>query len=309
MSQRTQWIKSGLLMSAVAAAGMPIVSSAQGTEGGEIQSVNNGNISLSVSADVTNEYWFRGISQGSDNTEGVIFQPGADISVDLGSIAVGEEDISFAAYVGTWNSFTSNGGDSGWYESDVYAGVSVGLPMNLSADVAYIVLYGPGGGDEFAQEIDLSLAYDDSQLWNDAGIDGMGFAGLQPYVLFAFETSGASDGSGEEGVYMELGIEPSIVIVESEDYPITLSMPVTFGSSLDDYYVVDGEDEFFGFVSVGFGVGVPLAFIPAEYGEWEAGVGLTFLFLSNHLQDLSEQAGTDDDDIRYIVTAGVSMSY
>ena len=320
MLQKQKWAKSCLLMGAVAVAGlMPVAGFAQDVIiDEEIQAINNGNISLSVSADVTNEYWFRGISQGLNT--GVMVQPSVDIAFDLGSVAVGEEDIAFSGYVGTWNTFSSNGGAAGWYEADIYVGLSIDLPMNFTADVAFVALEAPGAGGEFAQEIDLSFSYDDSQCWSDAGIEGMGFAGLQPYILFAFETAGGSDFGTDQGIYMELGIEPSFTIVENEDYPVTLAVPVAVGLSLSDYYETSNSaanaaagitsDETFGFVSVGLGLSVPLAFVPAEYGTWEAGAGLTFLILGDGLKDGSEfNAGTGDDSVRFIASAGVSMSY
>ncbi len=314
MSQGQKWIRSGLLAGAVALAGMPVASFAQDAAvDQEIQAINNGNVSLTLGADITNEYWFRGISQGAGNTGRLVIQPYADVAFDLYSFPVGDEEITIGFYVGIWNSFTTSGGNFGstgnWYEADLYAGFSFGLPMGFSADVAYIALENPQGGGEFAQEIDLSLAYDDSALWEQAGIDFMEFGGLQPYILFAFETAGSSDGSGQEGIYFEFGFEPSIVILQSEDYPVTLSVPFALGLSVNDYYVIGGGDDTFGFASVGFALGVPLSFVPAEFGEWEAGVGLTFLFLGDQTRAISVANGTGNQDVRYIVTAGVSMTY
>jgi len=293
---------------AVAIATTPVTAMAQE----EVAPVNTGNITLEASVDVVTEYVFRGIRQGPQNDQGIIIQPGVDIGIALYE----DENISVGGYVGTWNSF--NDGD-GWYESDLYAGVGVGLPYGLSLDVAFIALENPDGGGEFAQEIDVTVAYDDSELWANAGVDFMQFGGLQPYALLAFETEGGSDGNptagtntGSEGVYLELGIEPSILLFDNPTYPITLSVPVAVGMSLEDYYeYVDANgnlvDETYGFTSVGFTMGVPLAFIPAEYGTWEASAGLNIIFLSDELQDLN--AGNGDDDVLYIGSIGVSMSY
>lgn len=310
MTFGTSWVKSTLLGSSLAA--MAIAAPTQGYAQDEIDAVNTGNVAFGLSVDAATGYWFRGISQGGDNVGHLVIQPGADVSFALFS----DGDFSVDYYLGTWNSFTTETDDFGdsWYESDLYTGFAIGLPGGFSADVAYILLYGPSGGGEFAQEIDLGIGYDDSAIWADAGVEYAGFAGLQPYALLVFETSGGSDG-GDEGIYLELGVEPTFALVEAEDYPVTLSLPVAVGLSIDDYYqhtddAGNRDDAFFGFVSVGVNFSVPLSFIPAEYGAWEAGAGVTFLFLGDGLEDFSDNdAGTGDQSVRYIGTFSLSMSY
>lgn len=266
---------------------------------------NLGKISLSGGVDFTNEYFFRGIYQGTGNDEGLIIQPYLDVSAELTDW--------LSVYVGTWNSLrTSNGDTTGatadgtdevWYEADWYFGASVTLPANFTFDVSYIILYGPSGGDIFAEEVDLSLAYDDSAFWGD------NFDGLQPYVTVAIETDGASDGLEGEGIYYEVGIEPSFTILESETMPVTLSIPVTAGFGTDYYEVVNAagnvEDDNFGFLDIGVVASVPLSFIPSDYGSWSASVGIHGLFLG----DTAEQIDETGDDFHIIGTAGISFEY
>jgi hypothetical protein len=278
----------------------------------EVAPINNGNVSFSVGFDLFTEYWFRGIDQGPEQRQGVQFQPYIDVAFDLWSY----EDFSLAYYFGTWNSF-STAADSGgnWYESDIYTGFSVGLPMNFAIDFGYTLLYNPSGGGTFSQEIYAGASYDDSAFWSDQGLDHWQFAGLQPYVYFAVEVEGASDGtaSGQsDGTYAEIGIEPAVILPFSpQDYPLSFSVPIAAGFSLDDFYEIDEDgdgdysDACWGFVSIGFQLGVPLPFIPAEYGAWEATAGFTLLVLSDELQSV---AG-DGDQVQPIGNFGLSMSY
>ncbi|MEM6332762.1 MAG: TorF family putative porin [Planctomycetota bacterium] len=298
----------GSAAGAAFAAGLALPASAQE----DVAPINSGNVSLSVGFDVYSQYWFRGIDQGAEQRQGLQIQPYIDIAFDLWSY----EDFSLAYYFGTWNSFTTAGDTGGnWYESDIYTGFSVGLPMSFAIDFGYTLLYNPSGGGTFSQEIYFGASYDDSGFWADNGIDQWSFGGFQPYVYVAYEAEGASDGTGSgqsDGTYVELGFEPGFELPFSpEDYPISFSIPVAFGFSLSDFYEFDNDgdgdfdDETFGFASVGLQFGVPLPFIPAEYGSWEATSGITFLFLADELADAS---GTGDDVAIY-GNFGLSLSY
>ena len=317
MSSESKWITSGVIAGAFAAAAMvaaPSIATAQDNDEvvyvseEEIAPINDGNWSFELTLDVVTAYWFRGISQGPSNDRGFIPQLGASAEVLLFE----QEDFSVSYFLGTWNSFTSSNASgsagSGWYESDLYTGFSVGLPMNFSASLSYVLLYGPSAGAEFAQEIDLELAYDDSEVMEDLGVP----VSLSPYVLFVFETSGSSDGSGSGGTggYFEAGIAPSIVVLESEEYPVTLSVPVTIGLNMYDYYQFGtGSDDLFGFLDIGLVGGVPLTMIPAEYGTWDLSAGVHFLFLGDNNRKFSGGAGTGNEAIQVWGIVGVAMAY
>jgi len=281
---------------------------------------NTGAISLSASLEITNEYWFRGIPQ---EDQGVILQPGLDVGVALWS----NDEFSVDGYVGTWNSIHidnptgSGGGQGAWFEADWYAGLSFGLPANFTFDVAYVILHGPSSGDTFAEEIDLTLAYDDSELWGETGIPG--WTGLQPYVMLVFETDEGSDFAApiqEEGIYLELGIAPGFTLIESEDYPIDVSIPITVGLGLEDYYQYDDlstpgiqdEDEEFGFVQVGAVASMPLSAVPAEYGSWSIWAGVHVLFTNEDFVENTVNAPTAAsgyEDVRVIGNFGIGMEY
>jgi len=277
---------------------------------------NTGKISLSGGVDFTNEYFFRGIYQGPGNDEGVIVQPYLDVNVEITDW--------MSVYFGTWNSLqtdtqgTGGGTDEVWYEADWYVGTSIALPANFSLAAGYTVLYGPSSAGIFSEEFNVSLAYDDSELWGDK-LPG----GVQPYVNVVIETDGASDGVEGEGVYVELGIEPSFTIVESEKTPITLSIPMTVGLSASDYYEFDAngdgdlddagdEDDTFGFFDIGVVASMPLSFIPSDYGAWSASAGVHFLFLGDSNEARDEFVGTipgNGDDFHVLYTFGVGFEY
>ena len=301
-------LKIGFVAGAVALSAMlisPTVATAQ-EEG-----PNLGNVYMNAGSDIVTQYYYRGIFQ---ENEGLIAQP----YLDFGMTLIDNDDFSFDVYTGFWNSLHTGPSGSGaagatrndpWFEVDWFFGVAMGFG-DISLDVSYVNLYGPNTGASFAEEINIGLSYDDSDLIE-------GFPALAPYVLLAIEVDGGSDYAAagvfqQEGTYLELGIEPSFTIVESEDYPVELSIPVVLGLSLDDYYQdATGSDEAFGFVSVGLGISIPLSFVPAEYGEWSFGAGVDFMFLGNNLEanNTTTAAYSGAGDFEVVGTWGVSMSY
>ncbi len=278
--------------------------------------VNSGAISLSAGVDFVTQYWFRGMAQ---ENQGFIAQPWVDVSVNLAPFGLDSIDV----YGGVWNSIHDNsfitdadgdgdddGDQTGLFETDWYVGTSIALPANFGLDISYISLHNPAAGDIFAEEIDVALSYDDSELWGDVAD---GWTGLQPYVLVAFETGGGSDAGTELGTYLELGIAPGFTLIPSEDMPVDLTVPMTAGFSIDNYYEDgSGDDEAFGFFDIGAELSVPLSFMPQEVGSWSAYAGVHLIVLGDSTQEIS---GTDfnivadDSDAEVYGVFGVSMEY
>ncbi|MEM8493947.1 MAG: TorF family putative porin [Planctomycetota bacterium] len=256
-------------------------------------SVNNGAVSFALGVDVPSKYIFRGFELEEN---GLILQPYVEASFAIA------EGVDF--YIGSWNSIHEDetgttGSNDEWYESDLYAGVSLGLLDPVSLDISYVHYLYPNGNFGDYKEIDIAVGFDDSGLYGDNDL------AFSPYALIAFEfdTTAAGD---DDNIYLELGAEYGMSLVESEDYPIDLTIPLTIGLSLDEFYVdAGGDNEFFGFVSIGANLGMPLTFIPTEFGSWSAGAGVTVFFLN-------DEAGLDDgdnDDFNIVGTLGIAMEY
>ncbi|MEM7576748.1 MAG: TorF family putative porin [Planctomycetota bacterium] len=259
----------------------------------EAPGLNNGAVSFAIGVDVPTKYIFRGFEIEEN---GLILQPYAEASFAIA------EGVDF--YIGTWNSIHENetgttaaSSNDEWFESDLYAGVSLGLFDPISLDVSYVHYLYPSNTFGDYKEINLAIGYDDSEV--------LGEYAVSPYALLAFEFDTTSAGD-DDNIYLELGGEWGMSLVESEDYPIDLTIPVAIGLSLDEFYVdAGGDNEFFGFVSIGANLGMPLTFIPSEFGSWSAGAGLT-LFI------LNDDAGLDDgdnDDFNLVGTLGIAMEY
>lgn len=181
-----------------------------------------------VGADFPSTYFFRGYRQEPDAK--LTFQP----FVDIGVAAAEGVSLNF----GSWNSIHTGSlkDDSGaFYETDFYAAVTA--KMIKATYTAYMY---PNYDDSTIHELMFSTTFDDS---------ASAFP-LAPSVAVAFEF--AKPEGVEKGIYLELGVTPSIPM--ADDAPVAISIPVKVGLSLKDYY---GEDTF-GYFSGGVAISVPV---------------------------------------------------
>ena len=265
----------------------------------------NSALSFSAGVDASTAYYYNGIPQ---QNKGVVTWPWTEMGIQFCE-AIG---VTF----GTWNSLHDNGSSSNpWYESDFSAGTSISAPgLPVEFGVTYVYRYHPNGGDFFSEELQFSLRLDDSEIIGDAiGLEN----GLSPYVQISQEIDGGSDtlgdgtNPGHRGTLLLVGVEPGVTAMRESDYPVNLSLPVTLGLNLDDYYETSGpdDDEDFGFVDVGLVADFPLAFIPAEYGNWSAAAAFHVLFLGDSARQIGRDFGVASDfkDIEVYGTAGITV--
>jgi len=192
-------------------------------------------------------YFFRGIRQEAD-PKLTTFVAG-DLGISLlsdGSGAVKTAGIN----LGTWNAFmTGSSGSDGpqdgaFYESDLYAGLTLGFG-NVSFTPMFTAYTSPNDMFKTVKEISFKVAHANRAA---------------SYALVAFEIggddSGQADAGSELGTYLELGIGPSWGIADGK---ATLAVPIKLGLSLKDYYELGGEDQKFGYLVGGALITVPFA--------------------------------------------------
>jgi hypothetical protein len=274
---------------------------ATGAVAQEEKGPNTGRISISAGVDFPTDYYFRGIIQ---ETRDYIIQPYGDLTFKLwdGVPAFGD----LALTIGTWNSL--HGGPTGidgpnvdpkiWYESDFYTKVGWTMFEDFSAGIIYTAYMSPNDAFGTVQELALGLGFDDSKL--------LGPFALNPSLLVAFEVKGQADGGDHKGIYLQTGITPSYTFSPNSTYPVTLSLPLLVGLSVDDYYEFGtGDDSTFGYFQGGVGLAVPLAFIPASFGSWQLKTGVNVLHLGGNLRDVNK----DRDRTEIIGTVGIAFTY
>ena len=197
-------------------------------------------------------YFFRGIRQEAD--PGLTTFVAGDLGISL--LTDGSGGLKTAGInVGTWNAFmTGSSGsdgpeDSAFYESDLYAGVTLGFGA-VSFTPMFTAYTSPNDMFKTVKEISFKVAHASKAA---------------PYALVAFELggddSGQADGGASTGTYLELGIGPSWSVADGK---ATVAIPVKLGFSLKDYYELRVsstafEDNKFGYVAGGVLVTVPFA--------------------------------------------------
>ena len=257
---------------------------------------NPGALTLSGGFDLLNQYMFRGIRQHST---GMAMWPWADLGIALHSADSGVTSVG--VNIGTWNSLhTGDTGTDGpstklWYESDFYATLGLGFSHGVSLGTTYTAYTSPNNSFSTVKELSFKLAFDDSPQ--------LGKASVKPYVLLAqeFDTApglGQADGGAEAGTYLEIGFAPGY-----SGSKASLAVPIKFGFSLSDYYELDGDDNAFGFASLGAQVTVPLG-ATSKFGAWNIHGGVEFQILGDTTKFFN-----GGDDTQFIGSFGIGFSY
>lgn len=251
----------------------------------------------SMGVDLTTAYFFRGILQ---EDQGVIAQPWIELGYDIGDLGGGLHDGELV--FGLWNSLHDGptGGAGGpWYESDFYIGLHSSVGEKWSAGATYTAYASPNGSFGTVEELAFSLGFDDAEeSWTPV------VGGLQPSVLVAFEVDGQADAGTHLGTYAQLSVEPSFALGRAGDLDVLLSVPVTLGLSLRDYYEVGGSDDFFGFLDVGAVASSDLPFLPAGMGPWQGSIGLHMLLLGD-----KNELRNGGDAAEFILSFGLSTTF
>jgi hypothetical protein len=196
-------------------------------------------VTVSGGIDFVNQYMFRGIRQ---NSTGMATWPFIDLGVSGGGLK------NVTLNVGTWNSAHSK--PSGLYETDFYGTLGVALGGGAALSTTNTSYTSPNDSFTHVKEIAVKMAFDDSAA--------LGRGALKPYALVAFELGAEpgryqADGGEHGGRYLELGMAPGV-----SGSKASLAIPVKVGLSVGDYYELDGEDNAFGFFSIGGIVTVPM---------------------------------------------------
>ncbi len=255
---------------------------------------NTGALEFSGGFDVASAYYFRGYLQ---ENAGLIFQPYLGVAFTV----VESDDFTLKALLGTWNSIHSEStlsdgsGAGSWFENDITIELPISFGKFTVTPLYYLYQY-PNGAFETIQEVGITLGYDDTDMIAE------GFA-LKPYIGIYYEFD---DGNGSEDSYAEVGFGPSWTPPQVGGYDIpALTFPFALGLSLSDYYLdSEGDDETFGYVSVGVTTSIPLP-VPEQWGAWSVNLAGYYQYL---IADSAEAANNDSEHVFY-GTIGMSFVY
>mgnify|MGYP000119511438 CR=1 FL=1 len=219
-----------------------------------------------------NEYVFRGYTVRDDAFN---IQPEVTVgkSFDVGNYA-------YTPYVNLWANVTDEDYSRVNYfdELDVTAGFEIARG-DFKLAFEYIYYTSPGDNFDDVHEVGAVLGYSHF---------------LNPHVSVYQELKNGGD--KDEGTYLEVGIAPEYAINDK----FGLTFPVTFGSSLNDYYFDnDGSSTFLGYGAAG---------VVAKYTldeNWSVSVGGEY----QHAFADSVEASNDGDENNLVFSVGVGFSY
>ncbi|MGC4031094.1 MAG: hypothetical protein QM754_05020 [Tepidisphaeraceae bacterium] len=219
------------------------------------------------------------------------------------------DDVTVGLSVQTWNSLhsTHTGADGAgpdiWFENDIYVSVPVTFGKFTITPSYYLYQY-PNGAFDSVQEGLVTVSYDDTSLWKDAGVQPYESFALKPYLTVAYELD---DGNGSEDGYAEVGITPAYA-ANISGQEVSLSFPIALGLSYKDYFVKDnGDNDVLGYLSAGVQASVPISesVIPAKYGTFAVTGGAYYI---NLFSDSLEVANNDSSNV-FWGKVGFSWSY
>jgi hypothetical protein len=261
---------------------------------------NAGRVSLLLGVDWASAYYFRGIV--NEQSGGNNVQPYAELGFTLLD-RVGPL-TSLVVAPGIWNNWHYGGGTLDppsdpkfWYEVDLYVQLTATWWEVLSTSVAYTYSISPNRSYTSYADVAVRVRLSDA-IW-------LGPFALNPSIVFDFETKGeALPADGTKGIYMGIGLAPGYTFFEGSSSPLNLSLPLTFGFSVKDYYTVNGQNQTFGYFSAGPVITLPLKFVPAPFGSWALKAGVQFLKLNSNLKFVN-----GNDGFVPIGSVGLSLIY
>ncbi len=272
-----------------------LVFSLCGTAPAFAQAVNTGAISLLAGIDTPSVYVFRGIVREQD--PGLTVTPYGTLTVALRGNRPGPSSVEpapgdIALTLGLWNSInTGSSGLNGFtehmhFEEDFSGGVSVGLGGRLTLAATFTAFTSPNFQFETVKEINVKVARGG---W------------LRPYATMATDIGdGTFDAGRRGGTYLEVGARPAFPLWRA----VSLTVPVTMGASLKDYYELNGSDRRFGYLNVGSIVAVPIGGASGRFGAWQLHGGVDFYRLGEF-----GQASNRGDANRVVASAGLGLRY
>lgn len=221
-------------------------------------------------------------------------------------------NISLVA--GVWSSFHSHhpGGENThldvWNEFDAFGGINTRFLNDFVFSFTYMDWVSPVNAFDEERNLEFKLSYLDK--W----FSKYDFA-LNPYISAFYNFAGGSPvvlGAQNGSFYIEPGIVPTYTWKGlSADYPITFSAPTYFQISDGNFWSAsDSSPAKVGLFSTGLKASVPLAFIPKEYGNWNAYVGFTYFHvISDDLRAANELVGSGESRDIFVGYTGIGFGF
>lgn len=245
--------------------------------------------------------------------QGVVFQALGGLVFDIYNSDDGFIN-NVSLVIGAWSSIHSHhpGGENThldvWNEFDSFAGINTRFMKDFTFSFTYMDWVSPINAFDEERNLEFKLSYSDH--W----FEKYDFT-LNPYLSCFYNFAGGSPvvmGATNGSFYLEPGIVPTYTWKGlSSDYPITFSAPTYIQVGDGNFWSAsDSSPAVVGLFSTGLKASVPLAFIPKEYGNWNAYVGFSYYHvISDDLHTANELVGSGDSRDLFVGYTGVGFGF
>jgi hypothetical protein len=215
----------------------------------------------------------------------------------------------FALAAGTWSDFNpgyESGNKNAVNEVDLFVGMTGTFFKDFKAGAQYVVFTSPQRAFRDENNVELSLAFDDSAYLQPVSI--------QPYIKYFRAISGSSTVvTGQKGdTYdVEIGAVPKLDL-HPYAIPLILTLPSWFTVGPTNYW---GGTSNFGVVSTGLKATYPLGIIPSQYGHWYLDTGIQYYHELNPQLLLAQtfvgtaQPGTNEHRNFFVWSVGFGLGF
>lgn len=259
------------------------------------ESANPGRVHVLGNLGAGNGDYFRGAFDDVPTDE-LVVGPDLALAFELLEDGRGLAD-RLALTLGTQNNFadqvqpTDDTDLESWYESNNFIALTAELDGGWTAGLTYTVYSSPNDVSGTAHELALAAKYRLDRLP----------IGLAPQVKLALPLE-----SGDDGLFAQLALAPTLSEIGSERYPLTVFAPLTLGVGFDDYYGPGTGTT--GYASVGLAASMPLAFVPSDFGNWSISGGIDLLVRDQVIAD-GGAPFDDEDNVVPLASVRVSFAY
>lgn len=220
-----------------------------------------------------------------------------------------ESFSDFALSAGSWTDFNpgySSGNTNAVNEVDLFVGATGTFFKYVKAGAQYVVFTSPQRAFHDENNVELSLAFDDSDFLKPISI--------QPYIKYFRALSGSSTVvTGQKGdTYdVEIGAIPKLDL-HPYSIPLILTAPSWFTVGPTNYW---GGTSNFGVVSTGLKATYPLDIIPSNYGHWYLDTGVQYYHELNPQLLLAQtlvgtaQPGTNEHRNFFVWSVGFGLGF
>ena len=109
--------------------------------------------------------------------------------------------------------------------------------------------------------------------------------------------------------HVEPGTEVTLPFDEASDWPVAVTVPLRLGLSIDSYYDDGVRDETFGYFLFGLHASVPVACVPARFGQLALTNGFDVWVVNDAIEAYTSDEFGVGDPVYPVWTTSLTLEY